>query len=198
MKSLRNLYLFILFITLSISAKATVHIINVWDGYLQFVPTEITIQLGDTIQWLPLDAPSMMHTITSTDIPAGAETFDQIWQAPADTFFQYVPQYVGVYNYECTPHAVSYNMIGSFTVEDANTVRENSLSSFILSPNPATNYLSFGTENTGLPYKIFGLDGKEYLSGFTENEIDISSLQNEVYLIQIISTKTEIFRFIKK
>jgi plastocyanin len=198
MNALKFIYSFILFITLSISAKATIHVINVWDGYFQFVPTEITIQLGDTIQWLPLDSPAAVHTITSTDIPVGAEEFDQIWQTPADTFFQYVPQYVGVYNYVCTPHEISFNMIGSFTVEGANTIKENSLSSFILSPNPATNYISFGDENTGLPYKIFGLDGKEYLSGYTEKEIDISSLQNEAYLIQIISTKTEIFRFIKQ
>jgi plastocyanin len=170
----------------------------VWDGYLQFVPTEINIQLGDTIQWLPLDAPTMMHTITSTDIPAGAEAFDQIWQAPADTFFQYVPQFVGVYNYVCTPHEISFNMVGSFTVEGANDINENSFSLLELSPNPANNYISFGPENNGLPFKIYGLDGKEYLSGTTKNEIDISSLQNEMYLIQIISTKTEIFRFIKQ
>ena len=198
MRTLKKSGLFILFIILSISAKATIHIIHVWNGYLQFVPTEMTIQLGDTIQWLPLDAPTMMHTVTSTDIPAGAETFDQVWQAPADTFFQYVPQFAGVYHYVCVPHEISFNMIGSFTVEGTNAIKENSLSSFILSPNPATNYLSFGEENVGLPFKIYGLDGKEYLSGYTEKEIDISSLQNEVYLIQIISTKTEIFRFIKK
>lgn len=198
MKSPKILLSFILIIMLSFSAKATVHVINVWDGYLQFVPTEITIQLGDTIQWLPLDPPTMVHTITSTVIPAGAEAFDQIWQAPADTFFQYVPQFVGVYNYVCTPHEISFNMVGSFTVEGANNIEENSISLLQLSPNPATNYISFGEENTGLPYKIFGLDGKEYLSGYTKNEIDISSLQNDAYLIQIISTKTEIFRFIKQ
>ena len=198
MNSLKTLPSFILLIVLSFSAKATVHVINVWDGYLQFLPTEITLQLGDTIQWLPLDAPTMMHTITSTDIPAGAEAFDQIWQAPADTFFQYIPQYTGVYHYVCTPHEVSYNMVGSFTVEGANTIQETPFSFLQLSPNPATNFISFGEENSGLPFKIFGLDGKEYLSGYTEKEIDISSLQNEMYLIQIISTKTEIFRFIKR
>ena len=68
-----------------------VHTVYVWDGYSQFVGADITIQLGDTVQWLPLDVPMMVHTITSTNIPSGAATFDQIWQAPADTFFQYRP-----------------------------------------------------------------------------------------------------------
>ncbi len=198
MKSLKNIPLFILFIMLSFSAKATIHIINVWDGYFQFVPTEITIQLGDTIQWLPYDAPTMMHTITSTDIPSEAETFDQIWQAPADTFFQYVPQYAGVYNYVCTPHEISFNMIGSFTVEGATTIEENSYSSFILSPNPATNYISFGEENIGLPFRIYGLDGKVYLSGYTEKQIDISILQNAVYIVEIETGIMQTFRFIKQ
>jgi len=56
---------------------------------------DLTIQLGDTVQWLPLDFPSMVHTITSTNIPLGAPTFDQIWQAHADPFFQYVPPIAG-------------------------------------------------------------------------------------------------------
>ena len=62
----------------SFTANATIHIVNVWDGYFKFVDEvnfsqDITIQLGDTVQWLPLDFPAMVHTITSTDIPLGAE-----------------------------------------------------------------------------------------------------------------------------
>ena len=113
-----------IFITLSIiissfTSNATIHVVYVWDGYFQFLDADITIQLGDTVQWLPLDVPAMVHTITSTNIPSGAATFDQIWQAPADTFFQYVPQIAGLYEYECTPHAPnmggSINVIGGVT-----------------------------------------------------------------------------------
>ena len=87
----------------------------VWDGYMQFLPSSLEIQLGDTIHWIPLDFPSMMHTITSTNIPEGAEVFDELWQAPADTFFQYIPNVAGLYEYVCTPH-IPMGMVGSFTV----------------------------------------------------------------------------------
>ena len=101
--------LLILFIISSFNSKGTIHQIGVWGGYYQFVPGSITIQLGDTIEWEPFFGllPTMPHTITSDNIPVGAVPFDQIWQMPADTFFQYIPQVVGLYQYVCTPHISS-------------------------------------------------------------------------------------------
>jgi plastocyanin len=108
--------LLILFILSSFNSKGTIHQIQVWSGYMQFLPpNNIIVQLGDTIQWTPLDPPTMSHTITSNNIPTGAVPFDQIWQMPADTFFQYVPQVAGLYQYVCTPH-IPNGMIGEFTV----------------------------------------------------------------------------------
>ena len=107
--------LIILFILSSFNSKGTIHQIQVWSGYYQFLPpNNITVQLGDTIQWAPLDPPTMTHTITSDNIPTGAAPFDQIWELPADTFFQYIPQVTGLYQYVCTPHLPG--MIGEFTV----------------------------------------------------------------------------------
>ncbi len=84
---------------------------------ISFVPASITVQLGDTLQWdLLLDSfQLMLHTITSDNIPDGAVPFDQVWQMPADTFFQYIPQVAGLYEYVCTPH-IPNGMIGEFTV----------------------------------------------------------------------------------
>ena len=108
--------LLILFIVSSFNSKGTIHQIQVWNGYYQFLPpNNITVQLGDTVQWIPLDPPTMTHTITSDNIPAGAASFNQIWQLPADTFFQYIPQVAGLYQYVCTPH-IPMGMIGEFTV----------------------------------------------------------------------------------
>ena len=108
--------LLILLILSSFYAKGDIHQIQVWNGYYQFLPSNnITVQLGDTVQWVPLDPPTMTHTITSDNIPNGAIPFDQIWQLPADTFFQYIPQVVGLYQYVCTPH-IPFGMIGEFTV----------------------------------------------------------------------------------
>jgi plastocyanin len=106
-----------------LNLKSETHTILVWDGYMQFMPSTINIELGDTIHFLPLDFPLMMHTITSTNIPSGASSFDVIWQAPADTFFQYIPQVAGTYDYVCTPH-ISTGMVGSFVVSNSTNLNE--------------------------------------------------------------------------
>ncbi|MDO7575524.1 MAG: plastocyanin/azurin family copper-binding protein [Flavobacteriaceae bacterium] len=108
-----------LFILSSFNSKGTIHTIGVWGGYYEFVPASITIQLGDTLEWEPFAGllPMMLHTITSDNIPSGAVSFDQVWQMPADTFFQYIPQVAGLYEYVCTPH-IPNGMIGEFTVID--------------------------------------------------------------------------------
>ena len=114
--------LLILCIISSFNSKGTIHKIGVWGGYYEFVPASITIQLGDTLQWEPFAGllPMMLHTITSDNIPSGAAPFDQVWQMPADTFFQYIPQVAGLYQYVCTPH-IPNGMIGEFTVINGTT-----------------------------------------------------------------------------
>ena len=190
-------------ILLSLASKATIHIVNVWDGYFQFTPAVITIQLGDTVQWLPLGggAPSMVHTITSTNIPLGAATFDQIWQAPADTFFQYVPQVLGIYEYECTPHVVSNGMIGTFNVIDG-TTDVNSYSSeetnLIIYPNPSPNILNIDGLYSETEYKIYNLTGSLIISGKTNKAIDISNLIGGNYKIEMLGEKPRVMKFIKE
>ncbi len=114
---MKNILIILSIILSSFTSKATIHIVNVWDGYFEFTPADITIQLGDTVQWLPLGggAPSIVHTITSTNIPLGAATFDQIWQAPADTFFQYVPQLLGLYCLLYTSDAADATLFSSLS-----------------------------------------------------------------------------------
>ncbi len=187
-------------IFLSFTSQATIHIVDVWDGYFQFISQDITIQLGDTVQWLPLDVPTMIHTITSTNIPAGAEAFDQIWQAPADTFFQYIPQIAGLYEYECTPHAESYGMIGSINVlgvvsgvSDVESF-ENDLHVY---PNPTVDFIQFNKSNFVYPFKIFTPKGELVLAGTTNDIINVSTLANGLYHIQIVGKKPRNLSFIK-
>ena len=115
---MKKILAILLISSFSITSKATIHEILIWDGYMQFLPNSLTIQLGDTIHWLPLDPPTMIHSITSTNIPLGANGFDQVYQAPADTFFQYIPLVAGLYEYQCTPHEM-FGMTGSFEVNGA-------------------------------------------------------------------------------
>ena len=126
--------LIILFIFSSFNSKGTIHKIGVWGGYYQFVPASITIQLGDTLQWEPFAGllPMMLHTITSDNIPVGAVYFDKVWQMPSDTFFQYIPQFAGLYEYVCTPH-IPNGMIGEFTVITGNTaIKEHTIKKELL------------------------------------------------------------------
>ena len=119
----KSILIVILSVVSVLNLKSEIHTILVWDGYMQFLPSTINIELGDTIHFLPLDPPIMMHTITSTNIPSGATSFDVIWKAPADTFFQYIPAYAGTYDYVCTPH-ISMGMVGSIVVSNSTNLNE--------------------------------------------------------------------------
>ncbi len=143
-----------LFILSSFNSKGTIHTIGVWGGYYEFVPASITIQLGDTLQWEPFAGllPMMLHTITSDNIPAGAVSFDQVWQMPADTFFQYIPQVAGLYQYVCTPH-IPNGMIGNFTVIDGTTaIKDHSTNKELLKVTDLLGRETKGTKNEPLFY----------------------------------------------
>ncbi len=150
--------LLILLIISSFNSKGTIHKIGVWGGYYQFVPPNITIQLGDTLQWEPFAGllPMMLHTITSGNIPVGAASFDQVWQMPADTFFQYIPQVAGLYEYVCTPH-IPNGMIGEFTVITGNAaIKEDTTKKELLK---TTDLLGRETKKTNQPLFYIYDDG---------------------------------------
>ena len=182
---------------LPFGAKSTIHEILVWDGYMQFLPSSLEVELGDTIQWLPLDYPSMVHTVTSSNIPAGAVEFDVIWQAPADTFFQYIPAVIGLYEYVCTPH-IQYNMIASFNVVEAPAgMVESEQNDFAIYPNPANDILFIKTSETKVSYKLWTHSGTQVGEGMVLNKIDISKLSKGSYYIEIIGVRPRLFSFTK-
>ena len=175
----------------------------VWNGYYQFVDeitwaNSTTIQLGDTVNWLPLDPPMMTHTITSTSIPVGAASFDQIWELPADTFFQYVPLFVGTYKYECTPHAVSHNMKGTIYVVDTLASVTENYQDIQVYPNPTSEVLSVKEANNFDRFVIFNVDGRQCSAGKLEAEIDISGLSNGHYILILEGIETRHVSFVKK
>jgi plastocyanin len=184
----------------SLTSNATIHIVQVWDGYFQFLSSDITIDLGDTVQWLPLDAPTMAHTITSTNIPAGAQPFDQIWQAPADTFFQYIPTVSGMHEYECTPHAVNYGMVGSINVIGTTGIPESDDVSkqYSIYPNPTSDYLNFDASIKNETYHIYSEDGKVVLSGNTDEHVNVVPLNPGIYFVRIIGDNMRQKKFVKK
>lgn len=183
----------------SFYAHATIHIIYVWNGYFQFTPNVVTIELGDTIQWLPLDPPTVTHTITSAVIPEGAASFDQVWELPADTFFQYIPLVPGLYNYVCTPHAVSFNMIGTFMVLDGATATQDAQNTDLLLlvyPNPAAEQIRLNARDKD--YVIYDLTGRTFFTGRSIGEkIDVDALSSGLYFIKIIGDRPNVVSFVK-
>jgi plastocyanin len=197
---IKNLFIIPFLLVVYSPLKATVHEILVWDGYMQFMPSNLTaVQLGDTIEWLPLDIPTMTHTITSTNIPIGATPFDQIWQAPLDTFFQYIPSKIGLYEYVCTPH-ISNGMIGSFTVEDTTLSITDNLFDIkpVIFPNPTNDYIQFSSEFINFKFFIYEFSGKVVLSGISSNNINISKLKSGIYYLYIAAPRPEKIKLIIK
>jgi plastocyanin len=102
----------------SCAAPAATFIVNM--SGVQFVPGNLTIDVGDTVVWVNQDF--VLHDTVSgvSRVPSG------IWQGPllqnggsfSFTFDSVAP---GTYPYYCTPHAFApFNMIGSITVRAAN------------------------------------------------------------------------------
>ena len=195
---IKNLFIIPFILMVYSPLKATIHEILVWDGYMQFMPSNLTsVQLGDTIEWHPLDVPTMVHTVTSSNIPMGAIPFDQIWQAPADTFFQYIPSKIGLYQYVCTPH-IPNGMTGSFYVEDTTLSNINitlNKNPFIF-PNPANDIVHFSSEFLNLEFDIYNFSGKLVQSGISSNNYNVSQLSTGIFYMVVYAEKAKKFKFI--
>jgi plastocyanin len=203
--SLKRQSIFAIAVLLATNVFATTHNIMVWSGYYKFLNgatggeinfSPLTIQLGDTIQFLPVDPPAMMHTITSTSIPNGATAFNQMWQLPADTFFQYIPSVPGVYNFECTPH-VSFGMIGSFTVVQGVGITDYTNSDvFFVFPNPSAELINITSEEylINKPFELYNKNGQIVLSGKLNGvttQLNISELTPGIYLLVVDNSKRQ-------
>ena len=195
---MKNKMLAILLLLSSFSGKTTIHEIMVWNGYMQFLPSSLEMQLGDTVHWLPLDFPTMMHTITSTNIPEGAEAFDELWQAPADTFFQYIPAVTGLYEYVCTPH-IPMGMVGSFTVLPpvAGGIKDSWENDMLVYPNPTSDILYLRSVPKDYRFRLWNKKGIEVMSGKIDESINVSKLNKGSYVIEIIGDRPRVFSFKK-
>ena len=97
------------------------------EGRLRFVPADIEISVGDTVEWI---ARSPGHNVTSHPDaaprcrnPEGAEPFtsyegdSHFAIMEVDEVFTYEFTVPGEYVYVCTPH-VGQGMVGSITVTE--------------------------------------------------------------------------------
>ena len=212
---MKKIILILLWILSFNHGQAQIRVISIWSGYYQFIPEggsvgdTLQVQLGDTIQWLPYfgNLPTIAdpHTVTSTTIPFGAVSFDSPWALPADTFFQYIPQVVGLYNYECTPHANSMNMTGHFNVQGSVGIANNNQlqSNISIFPNPANSQINVKADAKllGSVYAVYDNTGKVVLSGkiiSESNIIELGNLSGGIYLLSLGESLKHTFNVIKE
>ncbi len=78
---------------------------------LRFVPNEITIKVGDTVEWRNIGAiphtitadPRRMPSSTNIKLPNGVEAFDSGWVVRGKSY-RYTFSEPGIYRYICLPH----------------------------------------------------------------------------------------------
>ncbi len=107
--------------TAQATAAGTIIVVELNDK-LRFVPTQITIKAGDTVEWRNIG--SIPHTVTAdpgrapssrnVELPDGAEAFDSGW-VMGGQWFRYTFSEPGVYRYICLPHEQA-RMLGTVIV----------------------------------------------------------------------------------
>ena len=98
-----------------VSAGATTFQVQVGAGGLKFTPQNVTIQMGDTVQWVWA---ASGHSSTS-GTPGHP---DGMWDSGVQNLgFMFSQTFVtaGTFNYYCTPHGACCGMIGSVIVTAA-------------------------------------------------------------------------------
>ena len=195
MKTIKLTILILLFSTKSFSIVRTIS-----QSGMSFIPTSLTVNVGDVIRWEWSDG---NHTTTSKTIPAGAATWN-IQLNASHPVFEYNVTMVGTYNYVCAFHE-SMGMVGSFTAVNATGVAENTLANEIaIYPNPATTILNIPSEING-EVTISDILGKNiktvrvndlFLSNSTF-QLNVSDLEEGIYFISLTPSDTRKRKSIK-
>jgi plastocyanin len=153
------------------TAHATTHVVQFGGSFgFTYSPNSMNVSVGDTVKW---EGDFSMHPLSSTSVPAGAQSFHQ---ATGSIFF-YPVTVAGMYLYQCDHH-FSSGMIGSFNTSA--TGIENDRTSFQPNafrlgqnfPNPfnPTTTISFDIPfQTYVSIKVYNLVGQEVATIVSEN-----------------------------
>ena len=162
-----------------------------------FTPTDITIDVGDTVRWTNTSGTHNVNGTTGT-FPANPESFGNALST--GWVYEYVFNTAGNYGYQCDAHE-AFGMTGTVTVldlvdigedlEETNTVVSN------IYPVPASEFvvieLTQGllSTNTELIAVVYDLMGKEIVRSEnikdTKIKFDTESWPNSVYVFHLLS-----------
>lgn len=175
----------------SLKSHATVFIVDVEDD--EFDPAVLTINVGDQIMWIWDEG---AHTTTSTMIPAGAASWDELIDATATTY-TYTATVSGSYDYVCLFHQ-SMGMVGHFTVLGSTGIPSLpgvptlTVNSNISSGDPLmVTYQLDATQKLSL--KMYDILGKEVHSFFTavksagtySEQFGLGNIRRGIYFIRL-------------
>ncbi|MBE7170384.1 MAG: T9SS type A sorting domain-containing protein [Williamsia sp.] len=119
----------------------TVHVVNT--SNFAFAPNNIqTVKVGDTIRFTRVNG---THTTTSTNIPAGAASWDQPLNATS-LVYNYVVTVPGTYDYICVPHE-ALGMVGQFVVQSVAPVKMTNLASVLVEGKAKISWQTASEEN---------------------------------------------------
>ncbi len=202
MKKLTALLIFT-FAAFNILNAQTKHVVEA--SNFAFDPANITIAVGDTVEWVWVNG---MHTTTS-DATTGPDVWDALLDA-SNTSFSIVITTEGEHPYHCTPHQ-SLGMVGMITATNPNAVYddENNPNKFQLSQNypnpfnPSTKIKFSIPEESQVTIKVFNAVGEEIstiLNDFLKSGthtvgFNASKLTSGMYFYQL---KTRNFTATKK
>ena len=163
-----------------------------------------TIEVGDTVEWNFISPGS--HNVANK---AGSqETFSSPGLQGAGFVFSHTFTQIGTNDYQCDPHPGS--MFGTITVVADGTLslqKDEILNAVSIYPSLASTYLNIKLPtqiDSGLSIEVYDVLGKKVLKKTINRQsaktISVSSLNNGLYIIKIISTEDNVSvtkRFIK-
>ncbi len=181
---------FCLAVSSLLSARAATVTVQVGAGGLKFTPQNVTIQVGDTVQWLWY---GNGHSTTS-GTPGNP---DGMWDSGVQNkrfVFNQAFSTAGTFNYYCSPHGACCGMVGTVTVQGA----PPSTGAIFINGNGTVNEVrmynrgadgqltlvgSFLTQGTGARFKLS-----------SQNSIMLSNDRNYVYVANANSNDVTAFK----
>jgi len=171
-----------LFITFSLTAQNK---FTVEASGMDFTPQDLTVEIGDTIEWTNVLG---IHNVNATQstYPNNPESFTSGSPANAPWTYMHVMTIAGSYDYQCDVH-VSSGMVGTITVNIATGITEVSdLNKLSVYPNPASNFIKISTLTKLKSLEIYSLTGEKIFEKLLdEDRVDISNLSPGVYFVKL-------------
>ncbi|MEO5569476.1 MAG: T9SS type A sorting domain-containing protein [Bacteroidia bacterium] len=193
MKKINAIYIAALILFSTFKVNAATIIVNVED--FEFDPAIFTINVRDQVTWM-WDNSAGQHTTTSTTIPAGAITWNEVIGQNSQVF-TYTATVPGSYDYVCLYHQ-SMGMIGHFTVNGTTGITTIPAvpALFIRGYNPSNGKLviNYGLpSNSKLNLQMFDILGKPVRTFISNNKIagtytetySVADLKKGIYILQL-------------